>query len=35
MQGAASILEEASVGHLVGEGVLESVLEVREQTPFV
>ena len=35
MQGAASLLEEASVGYLVGESVLEGVLEIREETPFV
>jgi len=30
VQRAAPFLEEAAIGHLVGEGVLEGVLKIRE-----
>jgi len=35
MEGATSVLEQTAVGHLVGEGVLEGVLQVREQARLV
>ena len=35
MVGATSVLEQTAVGHLVGEGVLEGVLQVREQARLV
>ena len=35
VQGPAPLLQETAVGHLVGEGVLEGVCEIREEAGFV
>ena len=35
MQRASTLLEEAPVGHLVGQRVLERVLDLREESRFV
>jgi hypothetical protein len=35
VQGTAPLQQETAVGHLVGEGVLEGVLEVREKPGLV